>query len=100
MRARSAGLLLAVLLGCSGGRASSSGGTGGHSSTSPGSGGGGTTGTGGAGTGGAAVAERIWGVTIDDVSNLTAIVDALQKLPARPTARVVFDKGVAPADYA
>lgn len=39
-----------------------------------------------------------WGVTVDDVSKLDAVVDSLAALPSRPTARVVFDEGQ-PASY-
>lgn len=44
-------------------------------------------------------APRLYGVTIDDVTELPAIVDALQQLARRPTARIVFDENVPPADY-
>ena len=39
------------------------------------------------------------GGTIDDVSRLKDTVDSLRSLPARPTARVVFDAQEAPARY-
>ena len=39
-----------------------------------------------------------WGVTVDDVANVDAVVDALSALPARATARIVFDEGQ-PASY-
>jgi hypothetical protein len=42
----------------------------------------------------------LWGVTLDDVSDLSGIVASLKALPSRPTARVVFDHGQKPADYA
>jgi hypothetical protein len=42
----------------------------------------------------------LWGVTLDDVSNLSGIVASLKALPSRPTARVVFDHGQKPDDYA
>ncbi|NUR28952.1 MAG: hypothetical protein HOV83_24435 [Catenulispora sp.] len=41
-----------------------------------------------------------WGVTLDDVGDLTNVVDSLKALPTRPTARVVFDYDQKPADYA
>jgi hypothetical protein len=41
-----------------------------------------------------------WGVTVDDVGDLNNVVDSLKALPTRPTARVVFDHGQKPADYA
>lgn len=43
--------------------------------------------------------ERVWGVTIDDVSGTADIVEALRALPRRATARVVFDERVAAEDY-
>lgn len=43
--------------------------------------------------------ERIFGVTVDDIAPLTSIVDSLAKLPHKPTARIVFDEGQAPAYY-
>lgn len=42
----------------------------------------------------------LWGVTIDDVTELPAITTALAALPRRPVARVVFDAGSDPPDYA
>jgi hypothetical protein len=44
--------------------------------------------------------ERLWGVTLDDVSNAGSIVASLEALPVKPIARVVFDRGTTPADYA
>lgn len=35
----------------------------------------------------------IYGVTLDDLSNLNAIITSLTKLPYKPTVRVVFDPG-------
>jgi hypothetical protein len=34
--------------------------------------------------------DRMYGVTVDDLSNLPEIVDSLQKLPVRPWVRIVF----------
>ena len=42
--------------------------------------------------------EHLYGVTVDDIAPLTAIVDALGKFRKRPTARIVFDEGQ-PASY-
>ncbi|AMP37039.1 hypothetical protein [Ralstonia solanacearum] len=41
----------------------------------------------------------IYGVTLDDVSNINAIVASLTHLPYKPTVRVVFDPGTTAADY-
>lgn len=41
----------------------------------------------------------IYGVTLDDVSNINAIVASLTHLPYKPTVRVVFDPGMTAADY-
>ncbi|WP_346948532.1 hypothetical protein [Dyella sp.] len=41
----------------------------------------------------------IYGVTVDDISNINAIVTSLSKLPYRPTVRVVFDPDTSTADY-
>lgn len=41
----------------------------------------------------------VYGVTLDDLTNLDAIVASLQNLPYRPTVRVVFDPGTSAADY-
>jgi hypothetical protein len=38
-------------------------------------------------------------VTVDDVGQLADVVDALKALPRRPTTRVVFDEGIAAANY-
>jgi hypothetical protein len=43
--------------------------------------------------------DFIWGVTVDDVSNLKAIPTSLGKLSKKPTTRVVFDEYVAASDY-
>ena len=44
--------------------------------------------------------SRLWGVTLDDVSDTAPIVASLEALPTKPTARVVFDPKTTPADYA
>jgi hypothetical protein len=41
----------------------------------------------------------LYGVTIDDISQLSAIIESLQKLARKPTARIVFDETVGPAYY-
>ncbi|AST85958.1 hypothetical protein ACQCP0_13015 [Ralstonia pseudosolanacearum] len=41
----------------------------------------------------------IYGVTLDDVSNINAIVASLTHLPYKPTVRVVFDPGTTAAQY-
>jgi hypothetical protein len=47
-----------------------------------------------------ALPARLWGVTLDDVSDTAPIVASLEALPTKPIARVVFDQGTGPADYA
>jgi hypothetical protein len=47
-----------------------------------------------------ALPARLWGVTLDDVSDPAPIVASLEALPTKPIARVVFDRGMRPADYA
>ncbi len=42
----------------------------------------------------------LWGVTLDDVSDLAPMVASLKALPTRPIARVVFDPKTTPDDYA
>jgi hypothetical protein len=42
---------------------------------------------------------KIWGVTIDDVSSLDPIVDALRAFAVRPTSRIVFDEGQPASRY-
>ena len=44
--------------------------------------------------------DRLWGVTLDDVSSIGSIVASFEALPTKPIARVVFDRGTGPADYA
>lgn len=41
----------------------------------------------------------IYGVTVDSVADLPAVVTALRKLSRKPTVRIVFDRGMHPADY-
>ena len=45
------------------------------------------------------VSSPIYGVTLDDVSNATAEVNALSRMAHPPTARIVFDAGVRPSYY-
>ncbi len=45
------------------------------------------------------IKEPIYGVTLDDLSNLNAIIDSLVRLPYKPTVRVVFDPGTSAAEY-
>jgi hypothetical protein len=42
---------------------------------------------------------RIWGVTVDRVQPLDAILEAVRALPRRMTVRVVLDDGVPPETY-
>jgi len=51
-------------------------------------------------TTGRAVPSPIYGVTLDDVSNYNAKINAMKTLPYVPTARVVLDPGTTPSDYA
>jgi hypothetical protein len=55
---------------------------------------------GGGGAGGAPGAERMYGVTVDDVSDLPAIQLSLSSLTHKPTTRVVFDETVPASEYA
>jgi hypothetical protein len=48
---------------------------------------------------GQAALPPMWGVTIDDTSNVSGIVTSISKFRAKPTARVVFDPGMNPVDY-
>lgn len=41
----------------------------------------------------------VYGVTLDDLTKLDAIVASLSNLPYRPTVRVVFDPGTSASDY-
>lgn len=43
---------------------------------------------------------RLYGVTVDDISNLSGIVESLQALPHRATTRIVFDEGQPATAYA
>jgi hypothetical protein len=66
---------------------------------------GGTTGTGGiTATGGTSNAgganTPVYGVTADDITNLSGLVDSLRSLPHKPTTRIVFDEGQSPSYYA
>jgi len=41
----------------------------------------------------------IYGVTVDDVSNLSGIIASLSALPKKPTTRIVFDEDQPPGAY-
>jgi hypothetical protein len=41
----------------------------------------------------------LYGVTVDDVSNLTEILDSFKHFQRKPTTRIVFDVGTKPSDY-
>lgn len=43
--------------------------------------------------------NRVWGLTLDAVNNLSAIVTSLQNLNKKPTTRIVFDEFVPANDY-
>ena len=45
------------------------------------------------------VATPVYGVTVDDISNLSAITKSLSALPRMPTTRIVFDEFRPAADY-
>jgi hypothetical protein len=45
------------------------------------------------------VPPRIYGVTVDDVTELGEIVASLAHLPSRPAVRIAFDPGGGPASY-
>lgn len=45
------------------------------------------------------IPNPIYGATLDDLSNLSGIINSLSKLPYKPTVRVVFDTGVSAATY-
>lgn len=47
-----------------------------------------------------ALPSPLWGITVDDVSDTAPISASLAALPTKPIARVVFDPGTTPADYA
>jgi hypothetical protein len=42
---------------------------------------------------------QIYGITIDQIGSLSAIVTSLKNLAHKPTTRIVFDEGVAPSYY-
>ena len=46
-----------------------------------------------------AVADPLYGVTVDDISNVTNIVNSSTNLSHMPTTRIVFDYGQAPSVY-
>lgn len=48
---------------------------------------------------GRTIPDPIYGVTVDDVSNPSGIVDSLKQIPYFPTTRIVFDGGVKPSYY-
>ena len=50
-------------------------------------------------TGMRALSGTLFGVTVDDVANVTRIVDSSRALSRFPTTRVVFDENVQPAYY-
>jgi hypothetical protein len=41
----------------------------------------------------------LYGVTIDDISELSAIIESFRRLARKPTARIVFDETVGPSYY-
>ena len=43
--------------------------------------------------------QKIYGVTIDDITNLNQIVVSLSKLSIKPTARIVFDESTLASKY-
>jgi hypothetical protein len=43
--------------------------------------------------------NKVWGVTIDAISNLSTIVTSLQNLCKKPTTRIVFDENVPATNY-
>jgi hypothetical protein len=47
----------------------------------------------------AALPVPLYGVTIDDISELPSIIESLRRLARKPTARIVFDETVGPAYY-
>jgi hypothetical protein len=51
-------------------------------------------------TAGRAIPSPLYGVTLDDVSNMSGILASLQRIPHMPTARIVFDYGQPPSYYA
>jgi len=61
--------------------------------------GGATTDSGAADDAAGPAPSRVYGVTVDDISNLAAVVASLSALPHRATARIVFDEGQPPSQY-
>ncbi len=51
-------------------------------------------------TGALPLPSPLYGVTVDDVSNVNAVVASLAALPRRPTTRIVFDESEPPSYYA
>lgn len=45
------------------------------------------------------IPNPIYGVTIDSISSIDAIVESLRRLPHFPTVRVVFDEGMPASEY-
>jgi len=45
------------------------------------------------------VPDPLYGVTVDDISNITNIVDSSKALAHMPTTRIVFDTGVDASNY-
>lgn len=43
--------------------------------------------------------SRVWGVTIDAISNLSSVVTSLSRLCKKPTTRIVFDEFIPASDY-
>jgi hypothetical protein len=43
--------------------------------------------------------DKVHGVTVDSVDNLSAIVESLKRLPHKPTTRIVFDENVPATSY-
>jgi hypothetical protein len=44
--------------------------------------------------------HTVFGVTIDSIDNMPQVIESIQKLPRRVTARVVFDEGMTASYYA
>jgi len=47
----------------------------------------------------AQINKPVYGVTVDNVKNLHQITEALERLPVKPTTRIVFDAEVPAKDY-
>lgn len=41
----------------------------------------------------------LYGITVDDISELSAIIESMRRMAKKPTARIVFDETVGPAYY-